>query len=58
MKKSKKKLVGKNKFVRLDEANLKFVKMKAKQLDRSENWVINYAIGALRSSTDVISHGQ
>jgi len=50
--------VGKNKFVRLDEANLKFVKMKAKQLDRSENWVINYAIGALRSSADVISHGQ
>ena len=40
-KQTTKKLKGKNKFIRLDEDNLKFVVAQAKAQDRSQNYVIN-----------------
>lgn len=44
-KQSKKKtLKGKNKFIRLDEENLKFVVSESKRLDRSQNYYINHLI--------------
>lgn len=49
MKKAKKKVLkGKNKFIRLDEANLKYVEKKAKSLARSQNWFINKCIDESR----------
>jgi hypothetical protein len=47
--KTKKVLKGKNKFIRLDDANLKFVINRAKELKRSQNWVINEAITEARA---------
>jgi hypothetical protein len=50
MKKAKKKVLkGKNKFIRLDDDNLKFILKQSKEHKRSQNWVINQVIHDARS---------
>lgn len=53
-KQSKKKtLKGKNKFIRLDDENLRFVVSEAKRLDRSQNYYINSLITEERGRRNV-----
>lgn len=49
MKKSKKKILrGKNKFIRLEDANLKFVVKEAEEKQRSQNFIINECVSLVR----------
>jgi hypothetical protein len=47
--KAKKLTKGRNKFIRLDEDNLKFVIKKAKEFERSQNWIINECVNYAKS---------
>ena len=46
--KAKKPLKGKNKFIRLEDDNLRFIVKQSKELKRSQNWVINNIIANRR----------
>lgn len=44
----KKVLKGKNKFIRLEPDNLRFIIKRAKEENRSQNWLINACIEQAR----------